>query len=61
MGGERMTFRTLNGIPITDFPTLAKVRLTDCRRHGHHFGLDTDWCINCAAPWFFQRAERHHP
>lgn len=56
-----MTFRTLNGIPITDFPTLAKVRLTDCRRHGHHFGLDTDWCINCAAPWFFQRAERHHP
>lgn len=44
----------VNGVHLFDFPTLARHRATTCRRAGHYFTADGDYCLNCAAPWFFR-------
>lgn len=46
-----MIFR---GVELRDWPVCVRTRLTQCRRHGHHFGLNSSYyCMNCAYPWFF--------
>jgi ribosomal protein L37E len=39
------------GFSWHDLPKLTWTRLTVCRRYGHHYRLDEDYCFNCGAPW----------
>jgi hypothetical protein len=41
------------GIPLLDYPKLARVRWMVCRREGHNLGFAW-WCVNCGAPWWFE-------
>lgn len=40
----------IKGLLVRDLPTLLRVRLTVCRRHGHYWHYD-NYCLNCGAPW----------
>ena len=49
---SRWLFR---GVELQDWPMCVRMRLTECRQRGHHFGLhDAYYCMNCASPWCFK-------
>jgi hypothetical protein len=55
--GEKRAWRgpLIRGIRLFDLPTLARVRLTICRRHGHLTARGVDYCLNCGTPWLLRR------
>lgn len=58
MGERKLLDKVIFGVSLRGWPTVIWTRLTYCRRHGHLFKLNDDYCGNCAAPWVFVSASK---